>query len=143
MRIKTLFIILFGCLVTTGSTDKQASFEFQSAICTLQGRLVTEHETGSKKERVALVLNQQTNLETTVELMGTGLAEVAQNRGFRAEIEVEVREDILGAVTWGKFRRLKRVLDPYEETEEYFTTKSIREVCRGKKAAAKPAASAT
>lgn len=143
MRTKTLFIVLFGCFITIASTDKQASFEHQSAICTLQGRLVTEHEPGSKKERVALVLNQQTNLETTVELMGSGLSEVAQNRGFRAEIEVEVREDILGAVTWGKFRRLKRVLDPYEDTEEYFTTKSIREVCRGKKGVSRPESSAS
>jgi hypothetical protein len=133
MPSKQIVFLLFGLLLTTGSTSQQASFENQSSICTFQGRLLT-HREGASQERLALVLNQRTQLETTIELMGTGLKDVSENRGLRAEVEVEIREDILGSVTWAKFRKLNRVLDSFEETQEYVTQKSIREVCHSKKA---------
>jgi len=132
---RTLFILTFAFLATTGSTEKRPSVDLKPMICTFQGRVITERDPASKQDRVAIVLNQRSNLETTVELTGKGLSDVAENRGFRVEAEVEVKEDILGGVTFGKFRRLKRVLDPYEDTQEYFTSKSVREACRNKKGA--------
>ncbi len=132
MHSKHLAWLLLGLLLTTGSTSQQASFENQSSICTFQGRLVT-HREGASQESLALILNQRTQLETSIELMGTGLKEVSENRGLRAEVEVEIREDLLGSVTWAKFRKLNRIIDSFEETQEYMTQKAVREVCRSKK----------
>lgn len=133
--VRTVFILTFAFLATTGSTEKRPATDLKPMICTFQGRLITERDPSAKQDRVALVLNQRSNLETTVELTGQNLTEAAENRGFRAEVEVEIKEDILGGITFGKFRKLKRVLDPYEDTQEYFTLKSVREACRTKRGA--------